>query len=662
MPIVQSRRGAALLASVVLGLSACGMGPQSMGPQPRDDRTVAITVRVIDEQGRPIPGALVTVGEEEQRTDADGIMQLSIAGPVVANVSMPNMLVEPVAIGPDDADGELIVRLWDRVGVDGATRSSLHFGGDVMLGRRYLQEDLSTPFIDDAASARAVVGDLAPLSAAADFTVVNLETVVGELPDEHALAAKRFLLQSTPLVTETLDEMGADLVTLGNNHAYDWGEEGILSTLEVLDEAGIAHVGAGTSRGDATRGTIVDLDGMQIGVVSSTTVNGSFVNDQLPAADALVPEDLPAEESWQYEQRLFSYRSTEGRQLISSDERRIGEVWSLFESLEDDLGEEEAARLWAAMVVEYPELQDWVARRGHGGAAPYRRMEMEAEITRLRNEGADFVVVQIHGGYQFAEVNSATLERISHDAIDAGADAVVSHHPHVLQGVEWYAGKLIVYSLGNLLFDQGFLATFPGAILRLVTDGNEIIDARFLPIVLDRYRPVPVTGVAAQQIVGMIDARSVLPATSSRVNGLSIGSVLDAPDVVNAPTLVVFERNSGLISTSRSTTDVSVVTEAGIPQEMPTCALVRTDRLSEDVEVGVDLFGWGRFDDDTADGRSRAPLNWIAPSDAERWQFVTGASGDRFDDALELFADKDSDDFRTDRRTHRCRPASPLRR
>ena len=96
---------------------------------------------------------------------------------------------------------------------------------------------------------------------------------------------------------------------------------------------------------------------------------------------------------------------------------------------------------------------------------------MAAEIQRLRDDGAEVVVAQFHGGFQFAEVKSSFLRRISQAAIDAGADMVVSHHPHVLQGVEWYRGHLIAYSLGNLVFDQDFLATFPSAILRVVVAG-----------------------------------------------------------------------------------------------------------------------------------------------------------------------------------------------
>ena len=124
----------------------------------------------------------------------------------------------------------------------------------------------------------------------------------------------------------------------------------------------------------------------------------------------------------------------------------------------------------------------------------------------------------------------------------------MSHHPHVLQGVEWYGDGLIVHSLGNLVFDQDLHSTFPSAMLRVVTDGEHVLEARLLPIVIDRYRPTPLTGDAATDVIQTLFARSVLAATSDRVDG-RIVTVVDhdaAPDAA-AGTVIRLERNSGLI-------------------------------------------------------------------------------------------------------------------
>ncbi len=643
----------ALVATIGIATSACAIGGRS-----NDAERAAATVRVevTDELGAPVDDASVVIGDETFATGADGYVEIDVSSPVVAQVSSATSLVEPVTLAPTDAT--TTVRLWDRVGADGSRRRSLHFGGDVMLGRRYLDPELATPFVDDAESARAVVSDLAPLSAAADWTSVNLETVVGELPSDGALAAKRFLLQSTPHVTDALAEMGVDLVTLGNNHAYDWGDAGVAATLEALDAADVDHVGAGLTAQDAVRGRLVDVDGMSVGIVSFSTVNGSFVNDQLPGVEVRTPTDLDPSEQWQYERRVFGFTSTSTDFSVAERPMRIGEVWAIVEQAESDPTSTFTDELWAAARVVFPELQDWVARRGPGGAAPYDRDEMERELAQLRSDGADTLIVQIHGGYQFAEVNSSFVRDIAHAAVDAGADAVIAHHPHVLQGVEWYDGALIAYSLGNLVFDQDFGPTFPSAMLRVITDGDDVLEARLLPIVLDRYRPVPVAGSSAEQIVRLVDARTANPMTSARIDGLHVGAVLDAPRQIAAASdtdalplgehdrsaAVIFERNSGLIVRDRATSSLDIELADSTASPLPRCALTRTDDLASGTEIGVDLFDWGSFDPTTTNVRGRRrvlPVNWLVSNDADRWATTPGVSDRPFDEALRLFTDTD---------------------
>ncbi len=640
----------ALLAFVLalcLGASSCAYDRSRSNSARVEHETVGLLVA--DERGDPVAAAEVALTLDLDRdgeldtvvTDEDGTVLIEIDGPVVATVTAPGSIPEPVAISPRDR--VVSIRLWDRVGPTGIERHSLHFGGDVMLGRRYLAADSSTTPVVDEATARAVVDDLAPVSRAADWTVVNLETVVGSFDDDAALDAKRFLLQSTPHVTSALDEMGVDVVTLGNNHAYDWGEEGIESTLDALDQAGIGHVGAGRSASEALAGRIDQIGELSIGTLSVTTVNGSFVNDQLPPGIETAPADLDPSDAWQYEERTFGFDTGEDDTTIPEASRRIGDVWSLFEDAEQSLGPEKVGEAWNALTEVYPELQDWVARRGHGGAAPYDGERIEAEINRLRADGADMVIVQVHGGFQFAEVASGFMSTVAHRMVDAGADMVVAHHPHVLQGLEWYNGKLISYSLGNLVFDQEFLSTFPSMILRVITEGPEVMEVRLLPLIIDRYRPVPAVGVTARTVLRTVDLRSALQATSARVDGLKVGTVLDeSDDGASGRAWVHFERNSGLVGTGREATVIAVPLDSQGRATLPPCALVRTDRIADDVQIGVDLLDWGSFDDDTADDRRLRPFNWRVSRQRETWSLVAGSSGDPFDTALEIRSDPNS--------------------
>jgi poly-gamma-glutamate synthesis protein (capsule biosynthesis protein) len=88
-----------------------------------------------------------------------------------------------------------------------------------------------------------------------------------------------------------------------------------------------------------------------------------------------------------------------------------------------------------------------------GRIALFDEERARAEIDSLKQQ-ADFVVASYHGGIEFAERPSRAALQQMRALIDAGADLVLGHHPHVPQGIERYHGKLIFYSLGNFVFCQ----------------------------------------------------------------------------------------------------------------------------------------------------------------------------------------------------------------
>ena len=77
---------------------------------------------------------------------------------------------------------------------------------------------------------------------------------------------------------------------------------------------------------------------------------------------------------------------------------------------------------------------------------------------------------------------------ISHAAIDAGADLVIGHHPHVIQEIEIYKGKYITYSLGNFVFDQKFsLETMKGLMLKVLIENSKIKEVIPIEIKINQY-------------------------------------------------------------------------------------------------------------------------------------------------------------------------------
>ncbi len=93
------------------------------------------------------------------------------------------------------------------------------------------------------------------------------------------------------------------------------------------------------------------------------------------------------------------------------------------------------------------EADEYVAR-----ADPTRLGEA---ITSLKARGdVDLVVVSYHGGDEYNDAPLTRARSVLHAAIDAGADAVLGHHPHVIQAIEWYRGRPILYSMGNMLMQM----------------------------------------------------------------------------------------------------------------------------------------------------------------------------------------------------------------
>jgi len=103
-------------------------------------------------------------------------------------------------------------------------------------------------------------------------------------------------------------------------------------------------------------------------------------------------------------------------------------------------------------------------------------------------EKADIVVVQFHWGNEYTRTPSNNQKRLAHLAIDAGADMIVGNHPHWFQPVEFYSGKLIMYSHGNFVFDQMWSQeTREGIIARYYFEDKKLIRIEFTPIIIENY-------------------------------------------------------------------------------------------------------------------------------------------------------------------------------
>jgi poly-gamma-glutamate synthesis protein (capsule biosynthesis protein) len=115
------------------------------------------------------------------------------------------------------------------------------------------------------------LGDISPVLTEGDLAIVNVETVIAE-EDVGAPIEKVFVFKSPPASAEILADAGIDVAALANNHALDYGPDGVLRTIEIVEEAGLATAGSGRGPGAAYAGTRLRVAGWRVAVLSFTRV------------------------------------------------------------------------------------------------------------------------------------------------------------------------------------------------------------------------------------------------------------------------------------------------------------------------------------------------------------------------------------------------------
>ncbi|MDO8848857.1 MAG: CapA family protein [Coriobacteriia bacterium] len=163
----------------------------------------------------------------------------------------------------------------------------------------------------------------------------------------------------------------------------------------------------------------------------------------------------------------------------------------------------------------------FVATNTRAGIAQGRMnmTEVEAAI-RAADATYDYVLVSFHWGIENVDDCNAEQVTDAHKAIDAGADMVLAHHPHVIQAVEYYNGKLIAYSLGDFVFDHYSRKTGEAFVLEAEIGPSGIGAVRVTPVYLDQYgRPEYVTGQAAATILERLKAISAKRNTVVEISG-----------------------------------------------------------------------------------------------------------------------------------------------
>ncbi len=294
----------------------------------------------------------------------------------------------------------------------------------------------------------------------ADATFANLETSVHRYLEGHHGISGGTYMTTEPHLLEELKWFGVDLVSCANNHAFDYGEEGILATCAHLDAAGIVHAGTGRNLREARSPAYLDTPRGRVALIAVTATfpPHAVAGEQRPDVSGR-PGINPLRHTTSY----------------VVDDRGLGDLQRVGRALGFDAARERRRR-----------LGDPKSRVGSGDPQEYQfgnlRFE-RGESFGIRTTGnkrdfkenlqqikearrmADWVVVSLHchelGGEKLmtAQLRSDIEEmadfavEFAHLSIDSGADIFVGHGPQEPFGVELYQDRPIFYSLGSTIFE-----------------------------------------------------------------------------------------------------------------------------------------------------------------------------------------------------------------
>ena len=148
--------------------------------------------------------------------------------------------------------------------------------------------------------------------------------------------------------------------------------------------------------------------------------------------------------------------------------------------------------------------ETFYAEANKAGTAFGHEAYVRRDIAAARRQ-ADIVLVSFHWGQEGKTALRDYQVQLGHAAIDAGAAAVIGHHPHILQAVEHYKDGVILYSLGNFTFGSYSKDAKVSAVAELIFDGNRVQTLRLHPINVDNFQvafqPQILDGPAADRVV-----------------------------------------------------------------------------------------------------------------------------------------------------------------
>lgn len=319
---------------------------------------------------------------------------------------------------------------------------------------------------------------------------------------------------SNPAIGPDLKAIGFDLLSKSNNHATDWGMDGMLASVQSLEAAGLVTAGAGKDENAARAPGYFDSAKGKVALVAT--------------ASTFTPMSVPANRGTKLG---IPINARPGISVVRTDSA-VRVSASEMKTLRAIAGRGRPANADKVRIGR----QGFVVSDQKGLAYSANEKDVAALLDQVREakQKAGFVIFSIHAHETASGGSEDTkpadfLPELFHKIIDAGADMVVRHGPHALHGVEIYKGRPIFYSMGSIYFDFGAersLTTADGRVIQFPDswyesavavasyEGGRLSAVKFHPVLIESSdrptagAPRPATGEDARRILTKLQADS----------------------------------------------------------------------------------------------------------------------------------------------------------
>jgi poly-gamma-glutamate synthesis protein (capsule biosynthesis protein) len=326
-----------------------------------------------------------------------------------------------------------------------------------------------------------------------DVRFTNAETLFHNYENWPTVMGQGMWMRADPSIIKDLQWFGINMVSCANNHAYDFGQEGVLTNIRYLTEAGMVHAGTGSNYAEAIAPSYLETPKGRVALVAATSSGelGIRAGEQRrdmkgsPGVNFIrwINEWTVEPEAFEQLKRVaheFGWTQTAGpaieRQYAIPSVPSANLVWFADRNVHDRPFSSSNMQLFDdpnAMFVVGNSFERHTFLNQHD-------LEWNIKSVRDARSSAAWVVYSMHtheGGKTVDDPqNTQPAEHIvalAHATVDAGADVVVGTGPHVTRGIEIYKGKPIFYSLGNFIGENTILSRLPELMYNFYGLGDE---------------------------------------------------------------------------------------------------------------------------------------------------------------------------------------------